>query len=176
MTKWEIDPQYSNISFCVSRIEIGTVSGVLMDFEGLLVLYKDSDFLSGKIRFQANSNSICTRNRDRDLHLKSSDFLDCAGFPMMEFISKEIDQIDTVHYLISGNMCIKKENQAVVLTTWYKGIRTGLTGENRMGLELTTTLNRNDFNLGWSGVTAEGIQLIGGEVDIHIHLELIQRV
>ena len=72
-TNWKVDKAHSEIGFKVKHMMISTVSGNLNEFEASVETdtdnFKNADFI-----FHAKTNSVNTKNNDRDHHLKSADF------------------------------------------------------------------------------------------------------
>jgi polyisoprenoid-binding protein YceI len=69
-TKWNLDPSHSEVQFKVKHMVISTVSGELQIFDAAIEAEND-DFSHAKINFSADVNSINTKNKDRDNHLKA---------------------------------------------------------------------------------------------------------
>ncbi|KAF5279693.1 hypothetical protein FQR65_LT15282 [Abscondita terminalis] len=63
---------------------ISTVSGELQIFNAAIEAEND-DFSHAKISFSADVNSINTKNKDRDNHLKSDDFFAANQYPEIKF-------------------------------------------------------------------------------------------
>jgi polyisoprenoid-binding protein YceI len=47
-------------------------------------------------------------------------------------------------------------------------------GNNRIGFEITTTINRKDFGVSWNKALDQGGYLLGDEVKVSINLEAVQ--
>lgn len=72
MATWKIDPVHSEIKFKVKHLVVSTVTGQFNKFEGTVESDKP-DFTDAKIKFEADVNSIDTKNEQRNNHLKSAD-------------------------------------------------------------------------------------------------------
>ena len=91
-TKWPIDRTHSEIGFKVKHMMFTNVSGKFDKYEGT-VETEENDFTTAKISFEANIDSIDTRNTDRDNHLKSGDFFDAEKHPKLTFEGKSFTKI-----------------------------------------------------------------------------------
>ena len=67
MTQWKIDPAHSEINFKVKHLVVSTVRGNFQNFDATIEAEKD-DFSNAKIKFEADVNSVNTRNEQRDAH------------------------------------------------------------------------------------------------------------
>ena len=76
MAKWNLDPSHSEVQFKVKHMVISTVTGNFDNFSADLEDNTD-DFAEAKFEFDAQIDSINTKNKDRDTHLKSADFFCC---------------------------------------------------------------------------------------------------
>jgi polyisoprenoid-binding protein YceI len=99
MATWKIDPVHSEIKFKVKHLLVSTVTGEFKKFDAT-VESASTDFHDAKISFEADIDSIDTRNEQRDGHLKSPDFFDAPNFPKLSFVSKSVTKKndEELHY------------------------------------------------------------------------------
>ena len=50
----------------------------------------------------------------------------------------------------------------------------GLDGKRRIGIDLSDTLNRTEIGLDWNTELPQGGTLLGDEVTVNVHLELVE--
>ena len=100
-TKWAIDPSHSEVTFKVKHMMISTVRGFFEDYTASVESDGD-DFKNAKIEFAAKIDSINTKNKDRDAHLKSDDFFNAEQYPELKFESTSFEG-DT----LKGNLTIR---------------------------------------------------------------------
>lgn len=172
---WEIDKTHSQICFRVKHLGLNTISGYLRNYKGVIRQFSPKSFENSKFDFSGCPFSICTANEDRDTHLMSADFFDSENYATIEFSSNGVEQIDDFHYFISGKLNIKGCVNEIQLTAHYKGSEIGISGNERIGFELTGQLNRVDFNMAWNGVNKNGIHLLDDNVQLHMDLQLIKQ-
>src|SRR5512147_2829696 len=89
MGLWTIDPAHSEIKFKVKHLVVSTVTGHFDSFRATVKSEK-ADFSDATITFEADVNSINTKNSQRDGHLKSADFFDAATYPAITFASRSV--------------------------------------------------------------------------------------
>jgi polyisoprenoid-binding protein YceI len=87
MNTWKIDPVHSEVKFKVKHLVVSTVTGHFNQYAATAETPNGS-FDNASISFEADVNSIDTKNAQRDGHLKSPDFFDAANHPKLTFKSK----------------------------------------------------------------------------------------
>lgn len=173
MTIWKIDPAHSEINFKVKHMLVSTVRGHFDNFDATIETSKE-DFSDARIRFEADVNSINTRNSDRDNHLKSADFFDAEKHPKMIFESTSVKNISDFELQINGNLTLRGVTKEIILNVIYNGIVSGFGDTKVAGFEVTTKLNRFDYGLQWNALTEAGGVVVSNEVKIEILAEFNQ--
>lgn len=170
MKKWIIDPVHSEIAFRIKHLMISTVRGTIGKFEGSIEA-KDDTFEDGVISFEADTQSINTKNDQRDGHLHSPDFFDVANFPKISFISKSVNKIDGNEFAVIGDLTIKGVTKSIQLKMTANGISKDMYGSTVAGFEISSKINRQDFGLSWNKAVETGGVLIGDDVAIEALIE-----
>ncbi len=168
-TIWSIDNAHSDIAFKVKHMMISTVTGHFEDFEASAKTEGD-DFKNAMISFNAKTDSINTKNKDRDAHLKSDDFFNSEKFPEMKFVSKSFDGENLV-----GDLTIRDVTKEVTLDAEFNGIAVDPYGQTKAGFEITGQLNRKDFDLTWSAVTEAGSIVVSDKVKLAIDVQFTKQ-
>lgn len=174
MTNWAVDTSHSEVTFKVRHLVVSTVTGAFKHFSGT-VLADKPDFSDAQISFEADVDSIDTKNEQRDGHLKSPDFFDAANHPKLTFISKKIEKRDENEYLVTGNMTIRGTTKEIKLQATFNGQTTGFGGSTVAGFEIGGKINRHDFGLTWNATTEAGGIVVSDEVKLDINAELIKQ-
>lgn len=173
MTTWKIDPQHSDVHFKVRHLLISSVTGEFKDFEGTVEASSD-DFTNARIRFTAETASVCTNNDKRDEDLRHADFFDVHKHPQLTFVSDAfVPQSDT-EYVLMGRLTIKGGTNPVSLKVTSGGRATGQDGADRVGFEVSGSINRYDYGLVWSLLTESGAIILAEEVKIHANIQLVK--
>lgn len=168
-TNWLIDNSHSEIAFKVKHMMISTVTGHFEAFDATAVTNGDG-FRNAEINFSAKIDSINTKNKDRDAHLKSDDFFNSEKFPEMKFVSKSFDG-DT----LVGDLTIRDVTKEVELDVDYNGTAVDPYGQTKAGFEITGQLNRKEFNLTWNAVTEAGSIVVSDKVKLVIDAQFIKQ-
>ena len=92
-TKWTLDPTHSEIQFKIRHLMISNVTGEFKNYSAE-VETEGEDFMTARVVFTADINSVTTGAEQRDQHLKSADFLTkglaSVSFPRMQL--RKVDQ------------------------------------------------------------------------------------
>ena len=174
MTTWKIDPAHSEVQFKVKHLMISTVTGQFANFEGTVEAASE-DFSGASITFEADVDSISTKNADRDQHLKAPDFFDAAQYPKVRFVSKEVKKIDDTNYKVTGDLTIREHTKPVELTVEYGGITKDPWGQTKAGFELSGKINRKEFGLAFHATTDTGGLVLGDEVKLLAAVEVVRQ-
>jgi len=169
---YDIDPAHSSVGFKVRHL-VSKVSGGFNDFNGTIVAdFENLD--ASSVEFTIQASSIDTKNEKRDGHLRSVDFFDVEKYPEITFKSSKITKIDGDSFAVAGTLTMHGVSKEITLTVDFLGEMTAM-GGTRAGYELTTTLNRKDFEISWNRALDAGGFVLGDDVEININLELVKQ-
>lgn len=168
-TKWAIDKAHSEVAFKVKHMMISTVTGHFDEFDASVESNGD-DFKGADIEVEVAIDSINTKNKDRDGHLKSDDFFNAEKFPLLKFKSKSFDGESLV-----GDLTIRDVTKEVKLEVDFNGIAVDPYGQTKAGFEITGEINRKDFNLSWNAVTEAGNIVVSDKVKLVIDAQFIKQ-
>jgi len=102
-TKWNIDPAHSRASFTVRHMMISGVSGEFDKINGMID-FDPQNPTNARVDIQIEAASINTRDKQRDTHLKSPDFLDIEKYPYLSFKSKRVEMLGENQGRLVGEM------------------------------------------------------------------------
>lgn len=169
-TNWSIDNTHSEIAFKVRHMMISTVTGNFEDFQATAKTNGD-DFKNAVIEFTAKTESINTKNDDRDTHLKSDDFFNAEKFPELKFVSKSFDGQKMV-----GDLTIRDVTKEITLDAELNGIVEDPYGQTKAGFEINGEINRKDFDLSWNSVTEAGSIVVSDKVKLVADIQFVKQV
>ena len=173
-TNWILDPSHSEVEFKVKHMMISNVSGNFTKFSAT-VETEGEDFMTAKVSFIADIDSIETGSDQRDTHLKSADFFDAAKFPQLKFVATKYENVDNDgSYEVYGELTIRGVTKPVRLDTEFGGVIKDPWGNTRAGITVSGKINRKDFGLTWNGVTEAGSLIVSEDVRIHVGLEFVK--
>ncbi|GEP95431.1 YceI family protein [Chitinophaga cymbidii] len=174
MATWKIDPAHSEIEFKVKHLMITNVTGHFAGYDATLNSDKD-DFSDAKISFEADVNSISTKNSQRDEHLKSPDFFDTSKYPTISFQSTGVKKKDDENFVLSGDLTIRDVTRPVDLDVEYTGTLVDPYGQTKAGFELKGKINRKDFGLTWSATTEAGGLVLSDDVRLALAVQMVKQ-
>jgi polyisoprenoid-binding protein YceI len=136
--------------------------GTFKDFEAK-IRFDPDDLAASKFDVSIDLASVATGDKDRDDVLPGSEFFNTGKFPKAHFVTTEIHRSGDA-IVAEGTLSLKGVDKPVTLAVTYKPAADGAS------LDVQTTLNRLDFNVG-TGDYAD-TSTIGNEVQVKAHLLL----
>ena len=171
MATWKIDPSHSEVKFKVKHLVISTVSGHFNQFDATAESSKE-DFSDANISFEANVNSLDTKNEHRDGHLKSPDFFDTANHPKLTFASTSFTKKSEEKYALAGDLTLRGVTKPITFDVVYNGTVKGFGGSfDVAAFEINGKINRQDFGLKWNALTETGGVVVSDDVKFEILAE-----
>lgn len=174
MATYKIDVDHSDIMFKVKHLMISTVTGIFKKFDATLEI-NEENFSQAKVTFEADVDSVDTKNEQRDTHLKSDDFFNADQFPKMTFKSTEIEKTGDDEYKVVGDLTIRDITKPVELKVEYTGSTKDPWGQQRMGFEVSGKINRKEYGLKWSAVTEAGGLVVADDVKLAMNVEMVKQ-
>ena len=168
---WQIDTAHTNVEFAVKHLMISTVKGRFGDVNGTLTgsLEDPADFT---LDVTIDTQSIDTRQAQRDAHLRSPDFFDVENFPTIKFVGKSITGDVTGEFTLVGELTIRDVTREIALDVTNEGSLTDPWGNARIGFSAKTRIDRKDFGLQWNQALEAGGFVVGDEIKISVDVEL----
>ena len=178
MTQWKIDASHSSLQFTVRHMVITKVRGSFKSYDGTLDLDTGNDGSLDKVALHKvavviDASSIDTHEPKRDGHLRSSDFLDVAAYPTIEFESRSSERRGD-RYTVQGDLTIHGVTRPVTLDAEFQGQGKDPWGGQRVAFSARTRINREDFGLTWNQVLEAGGVLVGTQIDIEIEVQAVK--
>ncbi|TDC90446.1 YceI family protein [Actinomadura sp. 7K507] len=175
--RWTIDPVHSEITFTIRHL-MTTVRGTFPDFGGEVEIGEDP--LDSRARAEIRLASIDTRNAERDEHVRSSDFLDVAGHPVMTFTATNVERATigrrarSPRYHLDGELTIKDVTRPVRLLTEFHGVGPDPWGGTRAGFTATASISRRDFGIEFNVPLQGDRVMLGDEVTIALEIQAVR--
>ena len=170
---WKIDPSHSEIQFFVRHMMIAKVRGRFREFEGTILIGERPE--DSRVDVVIEAASIDTRDRTRDEHLRSADFLDVERYPELRFASTSVRPGEKDRWQMTGYLTVRGVTRAVVLDFEYDGAMVDPWGNLRAGFLATTEIDRENFDITWNQALEAGGLLVGKGVRIEIDVEAIRQ-
>lgn len=174
MSKYQIDPSHSTVSFSVKHMMIAKVHGGFEKVSGSLD-YDAAQPEKASIEAVIDAATINTREPKRDEHLRSPDFFDVAKFPTLKFKSTKVEK-DGDDLKVTGDLTIRDITKSVVLNV--EGPSAELKdpyGQSKIGVSGSTKIKRKDFGLTWNAALEAGGVLVGDDVTITLDIQFVKQ-
>ncbi len=170
---YSIDPAHSRIGFVARHAMVTKVRGSFNEFEG--TGYFDAEDPAGStLELTIQAASIDTRNPDRDAHLRGNDFFAMDQYPEITFISTSVEQVDAENFRVTGDLTIKDVTRPVTVDLEFTGAAVDLYGNQRIGIEGATVVNRKDWGISWNAALEAGGMLVSEKVTLEFEISAIR--
>ncbi len=165
---WSIDPSWSSLEFEVRKLGLVTIKGRVPGFTGTL-----EGGESASIEGTVDATSITTFDGDRDAHVQSPEFFDTERYPELRFVSTSVAaRGDSL--IVTGDLTIKGVTKPVELTGDLGGPANDPWGNERIGLELSGTIDRTDFGLDWNAPLPGGAFLLPNDIVLRAYFAAVR--
>ena len=175
-TIWQIDPAHTTIEFAVKHMMFTTVRGRFKSFSGTVhVDERSPDKSSAEVSIDAGS--IDTGVTDRDVHLRSADFLDVENHPRITFRSTRVEgthKKEGERFTITGDLEIRGKTMPVTLEATFEGVGKDPWGKQRAGFAARTEIDRREWGLRWNQALETGGVLVGHSVKIEVEAQAVK--
>jgi polyisoprenoid-binding protein YceI len=170
---YAIDPSHSRIGFVARHAMVTKVRGSFNEFEGSGHFDAENPTRS-HLQLTIQAASIDTRNADRDAHLRSNDFFDMESYPTITFASTAVAQTGDDEYRVTGDLTIKGVSRPVTVELEYTGTAVDPYGNQRIGFEGKTTVNRKEWGVNWNAALEAGGVLVSEKVTLEFEVSAIR--
>jgi polyisoprenoid-binding protein YceI len=167
---YTVDRAHSEVMFSVRHMGVSKVTGRFNEFSGT-VTGDPAKAEASSVEFTIKATSIDTSDPGRDKHLRSADFFDVEKFPDVTFKSSKITAKGQNQYDVTGTLTIHGVAKEVTLPVTLSGPIKDPRGNEKVGFEATTKLNRKDYGINWSRALDTGGLVVSDEVQVSINLE-----
>ena len=167
---WKPDLMHSEITFSVRHLAISKVRGSFERFDVTVVAPEDTTGLT--VDATIDVESVNTNQKDRDNHLRTSDFFAVPEHPTWTFHSTGVDT-DGDDFTLHGDLTMRGVTKPVTLKGEFGGVVKDGYGQTKAGFSATTKVNRKDFGISWNMAVEGGGLTLGDEVTINLELQLV---
>jgi len=162
---WGLDPVHSKTTFAVKHSGIATFRGSFKEISGKL----EDGVLAGSVTVA----SVDVPVEQLVGHLQGPDFFDAERNPEISFHSTDIRQ-EGDGIAIEGELTMRGVTQPLKATGTVAGPTQYLDGKDRIAIELTTVIDRTDFDVNWNAPLPGGGQALGNDVTLTVELQLVK--
>jgi len=180
MATWIFEPGHSEAAFRARHMMVTWVVGLFKGIRGHLELDWDR-CLDASFEGEIDATGIWTGEPDRDAHLRSADFFDVESHPKIIFTGRFTERTGPADFKGEADLTIRGVTKTVPLDIAYSGewnTPFWVGDENkgdmrRIGFEVTTRINRHDFNVSWQDELPGGGVVVSNQIDVTLDIETI---
>jgi polyisoprenoid-binding protein YceI len=165
---WTLDPVHSTVGFEIAYLA-GTFKGQFRDVEARLAIGEAGASLEGSARVA----SVDVKDENLAAHLQSPDFFDAENHPELRFAARDVAIADGTA-TVEGEITIKGVTRPVLLTGTVAGPLADPYGNERLGLAVSTTVDRTEFGVSWNNPLPGGELALANEVRIVAELAFVR--
>lgn len=165
---WKLDPVHSTLSFAVEHSGLSKFRGQVPGIEGTLEISDGRGVVSGVGR----PETLSTQDENLDGHLQSPDFFDTERHPVASFRSEQFDAV-AGDYELQAELELRGVVHTVPVQVTVKQPRAYLDQAERLGVALSTTIDRRDYGIDWQMELPGGGDALGHDVELVAELELV---
>ena len=165
---WTLDPVHSLVGFEVGYLA-GTFRGQFSDVRVDLTVDGDRARIEGT----AKVASVDVKDENLAAHLQSPDFFDAERYPELRFVAEDVD-LDGTSVVVPGEITIKGVTKQVEVNGTLADPISDPYGNERLGLELSTRIDRTEFGIEWNMPLPTGDPALSNEVTIVAELQLVK--
>jgi polyisoprenoid-binding protein YceI len=168
---WQIDKVHSHVGFAVKHMVVATFRGAFDGYDGSLTVGEDG---TPRLEGYVDAASIVVKDENLAGHLQSPDFFDTAEYPRITFASTAVSVRDDGQLEVEGDLTIKGRTHPVTATGTISGPHTDIAGNDKVGVTLSTAIDRRDYGLEWNAPLPKGGFALDNDVKIEVELELVR--
>lgn len=166
---WNVDKVHSTVGFEIKHMVVSTFRGGFEDFDATLAFEDGQPRLVGTVR----AGSVEVRDENLAAHLQSPDFFDAEQHPEIRFESvatrREGDEL-----AVEGDLTIKGVTRRVEARGTLVEPHEDLYGGTRLGVDLSTLVDRTEFGLEWNQPLPKGGFALANDVKLVVNLEFVK--
>ena len=166
---WSLDPVHSSVDFEVSYLA-GTFKGGFDEIGAELAVDGERATLEGT----AKVASVDVKDENFSAHLQSPDFFDAERHPELRFTAEEIRLDGDRKVSVAGELTIKGVTRPVTVTGTVTAPLVDPYGNERIGLNLATKIDRTDFDVNWNNPLPSGEPSLANDVTILAELQFVK--
>jgi polyisoprenoid-binding protein YceI len=170
---YELDPNHLRVGFHARHMMVAKVRGSFNEASGAIVVAEDP--ADSTVSATIQTGSLSSGVEQRDVHLRSGDFLDAEKYPTIEFRTTGLKVHSGDKFTLNGELTIKDVTRPVELDVEFEGISQSPYGQEVIGFSATTEIDRDDFGITWNMAVEGGGVLVGKKVKIEIEGEGIRK-
>ncbi|TCB93557.1 polyisoprenoid-binding protein [Micromonospora zingiberis] len=168
-----LDAAHKRVGFVARHMMVSKVRGEFAEASATITIAEEP--LESTVTATIQAASINTAQADRDVHLRSPEFLDAEKFATLEYRSTGVKSHEGNEFVLTGELTIKDVTRPVELKVEFEGVGRSPFGQDIFGFSASTEIDREDFGLTWNVALESGGVLVGKKIKIEIEGEAIRQ-
>jgi polyisoprenoid-binding protein YceI len=169
---YTLDTAHSSIDFHVKYLMLTKVSGGFTNYVGQMAVQNGYIVnLTGRVL----ADSIDTRNKKRDAHLKSDDFFNVKEYPSITFTSQQVATQNNNDVIIIGKLNIHGITNNVSIPFTVTDPIVDTYGKERIGVFGSVRINRKHYGINFSKKMDNGGMVVDDYVDIDLSFQFVKQ-
>jgi polyisoprenoid-binding protein YceI len=174
--EWTVDQQESSIGFSVQHLTFSSVDGRFTKFSGT-VDYDGVNLTNASVSATITSDSIDTKSKMRDNHLRNDDVLDVREYPSIRFVSKKINPHTDGSFDIVGDLELHGVIKPVTLVASpIAAVRVDSAGKKHILARAAAVIDRKSFGVYVDKSIDKGGHIVGDQVKVELKISLVEKV
>lgn len=169
---FEADVDHSSFDAGTRHMGVGSFRTRFEDVSARLTAGDAGLRLEGEAR--VDSVSIRKPPEFREHVVNGADFFDAGRFPAIGFASTDIELSEDGGATVRGALTIKGTTRDVTATGTYRAPTEDPYGSLRAALDVSASIDRRDFGIDWQAQLPKGGNVLEWDVEIAVHIELVQ--
>jgi len=166
---WSLDSVHSRVDFEVSYLA-GTFKGHFNEIGAKLTVDGEHATLEGTTKVA----SVDVNEENLSAHLQGPDFFDAERYPELRFSAEDVRLDGDGQVSVDGELTIKGVTKPVTVTGTVTAPIADPYGNERIGLNLTTKIDRTDFGINWNNPLPSGEPSLANDVTILAELQFVK--
>jgi polyisoprenoid-binding protein YceI len=164
-----VDPTYSRLGFIARHAMVTRVHGEFQRFSGLAHL--DPKEPTGSwVLVKIEAASVSTGIRQRDAHLRTSDFLDVPHHPLMVYRASQVERVGRSVLTFAGDLTMRGITHPLPLDFHYHGAVADTPDGERLVFAATAEISRRAWGVSWSGALEAGGIVVADKVTLELEV------
>jgi polyisoprenoid-binding protein YceI len=170
---YQIDAAHTRLGFVARHAMVSKVRGAFKGFEGSFHLDAE-DPTKSSVNLTIEVASVDTGVEQRDEHLRNNDFFDAPTYPQITFASTKIEPAGDQAFNVTGDLTIRGTTKSVTLQLELTGAAKDPYGNERVGFEGSTVINRKDFGVNFNAVLEAGGVMVSEKITLELDVEAVK--
>jgi polyisoprenoid-binding protein YceI len=162
---WQLDPVHSKAGFAVKHAGLSNFRGT---FDTV-----DASLEDGVLRGSVRVDSVSVPVDQLKGHLQGPDFFDAERHPEITFVARNLEQ-NGEQLKVAGELTMRGVTKPVEATGTIAGPAQYFDGNDRIAIELETTVDRTAYGINWNAPIPSGGNALADDVTITVELQLVR--